>query len=94
MHQYLNHTDILGNYILSSQAAGYLNNNLTFKWIQHFNKCSAVRQRGVYHLLLLDGHGLYLIIEFTEYYKQRNIHLFAILAYISHFLQPLNIILF
>ena len=31
MHQYLNYMDILGNYILGSQAAGYLNNDFTFK---------------------------------------------------------------
>ena len=67
MHQHLNYTDIPGNYILGSQAAGYLNNNLTFKWIQHFNKYSAVRQQGVYRLLLLNGHSLHLIIEFAKY---------------------------
>ena len=94
IHQHLNHTDIPGNYILGSQAVGYLNNNLAFKWIQHFNKYSAIRQQGIHRLLLLNGYSSHLIIEFAEYYKQRNIYLFAIPAYISHFLQPLNIILF
>ena len=94
IHQHLNYINIPGNYILGSQAVGYLNNNLAFKWIQHFNKYSTMRQQGVYRLLLLNGYSLHLIIEFTKYYKRRNIHLFAILAHISHFLQPLNIILF
>ena len=53
-----------------------------------------MRQQGVHRLLLLDGHSSHLIIEFAEYYEQRNIHLFAIPAHISHFLQPLNVILF
>ena len=44
IYQHLNHTDIPGNYILGSQAVGYLNNNLAFKQIQHFNKYSAIRQ--------------------------------------------------
>jgi len=94
MHQHLNHTDIPGNYMLGSQAAGYSNNDLAFEWIQHFDKCCAVRQQGVHRLLLLNGHGSHLTIEFAEYCEQRNIHLFAIPAHTSHFLQPLNIVLF
>ena len=49
---------------------------------------------GTHRLLLLDGHGLHLIKEFAEYYKEKNIYLLAIPPHISHFLQPLNIILF
>ncbi|OCK97065.1 uncharacterized protein K441DRAFT_712513 [Cenococcum geophilum 1.58] len=49
---------------------------------------------GAHQLLLLDGYGLYLIKEFAEYYKEKNIHLLAIPPHISHSLQLLNIILF
>jgi len=49
---------------------------------------------GAHRLLLLDGHGSHLIKEFTEYYKEKNIHLLAIPPHISHFLQPLNVVLF
>ena len=94
MYQYFNYTDIPSNYMLGFQAAGYSNNNLTFKWIQYFDKYSAVRQQGVYYLLLLNGYGSHLTIKFAEYCEQRNIHLFAIPAHISHFLQPLNVVLF
>ena len=86
MHQYLNYIDILGNYILGFQAAGYLNNNFAFKWIQYFNKYSAIYQQSTYYLLLFNGYSSHLIIEFAKYYKQKNIHLFTILAYTSHFL--------
>ena len=49
---------------------------------------------GAYWLLLLDGYGLHLIKEFAEYYKEKNIHLLAIPPHTSHFLQPLNVVLF
>jgi len=49
---------------------------------------------GAHRLLLLDGHGLHLIKEFAEYCEEKNIHLLAIPPHISHFLQPLDVVLF
>ena len=48
LYYYIRHTDLLDNYILGTQTAGYLNNNYAFKWIKHFNKYSKARQMGVY----------------------------------------------
>jgi hypothetical protein len=45
-------------------------------------------------LLLLDGHGLHLTMELAQYCKERNIYLLALPAHTSHFLQPLNVVLF
>ena len=49
---------------------------------------------GTHRLLLLNGYGSHLIKEFVEYYEEKNIYLLAIPPHISHFLQPLNIVLF
>jgi DDE superfamily endonuclease len=49
---------------------------------------------GIYQLLLLNRYGSHLTKEFAEYCDKNRIILFAIPPYISHFLQPLDIILF
>ena len=38
MHQHLNNTDIPDGYMLGAQTRGYLNDDLAFEWIQHFDK--------------------------------------------------------
>ena len=48
LYHYITHTDLLDNYILGTQTAGYLNNNYTFKWIKYFNKYLKAQQVGVY----------------------------------------------
>ena len=80
--------------MLGAQTKGYLNDDLAFNWIQYFDRQSAARQMGAHRLLLLDGYGSHLTKEFAEYCEEKNIHLLAIPPHISHFLQPLNIILF
>jgi hypothetical protein len=42
----------------------------------------------------LDGHGSHLTVELVEFCEQRNIILFSLPPHSSHFLQPLNIVLF
>ena len=47
-----------------------------------------------YRLLILDGHGSYIDIEFMILCKQSKIHLLYLLAYTLHILQPLDLALF
>jgi hypothetical protein len=72
--------------MLGAQTKGYLNDDLAFNWVQHFNRQSATRQIGAHQLLLLDSYGLHLTKEFAEYYEEKNIYLLAIPPHISHFL--------
>ncbi|OCK87679.1 uncharacterized protein K441DRAFT_592805, partial [Cenococcum geophilum 1.58] len=48
---------------------------------------------GVYRLLIFNSYGSYLTKEFIKYCDNRKIILFTLL-YISHLLQPLNIVIF
>ena len=80
--------------MLGAQTRGYSNDDLAFEWIQHFDKQSARRQIGAHRLLLLDGHGSHLTMELAQYCEERNIHLLALPAHTSHFLQPLDVVLF
>src|ERR1700723_1894418 len=94
LHHHITHTDLPDNYVLGVQTAGYSNDDYAFEWIKHFDKYSKARQVGVYRLLLLDGHGSHLTKEFAEYCDENRIILFAIPPHTSHFLQPLDIVLF
>jgi hypothetical protein len=47
-----------------------------------------------YRLLIIDGHKSYYLIEFQDYYKENKIITLYILLYLSHLLQPLNVILY
>ncbi|OCK93599.1 uncharacterized protein K441DRAFT_565142, partial [Cenococcum geophilum 1.58] len=49
---------------------------------------------GAYRLLIFNGYGLYLIKEFLNYYNDYKIILFSLLLYISHNLQPYNVVIF
>ena len=45
-------------------------------------------------MLLLNSYSSHLTKEFAEYCEEKNIHLLAIPPHTSHFLQPLDVVLF
>ena len=49
------------------------------------------RTKGVYRLLILNGHGSHVIPEFDLFYKDYCIITLYILLYLLHLLQPLDI---
>ncbi|KFY29511.1 hypothetical protein V491_00001 [Pseudogymnoascus sp. VKM F-3775] len=65
-------------------------NETGLDWIQHFNKHTASRTKGIYCILVLDGHESHESAEFQEYCKAHNIITLGLPAHSSHLTQPLD----
>jgi len=87
-------TSIPDNYLLATSESSYNNDELTIKWIGHFQRFSAERQSGEYRLFLLDGFGSHCTKEFLEYCEVNNIVVFCLPPHSSHLLQPLDVVVF
>jgi hypothetical protein len=71
--------DIHPDYVFATNketGSGYLNDILVIDWLEHFEEHtrpgtkirSGVVHNGEWRMLVLDGHGSHLIIEFMDYY--------------------------
>ena len=78
--------------IIALSSTGYSNDEISLKWIQHFNKYS--RPTGLKRLLILDGHSSHHTIEFIEFCESHKIILFAMPPHLTHLLQPLDVVVF
>jgi len=87
-------TKIPGHYLMATSETGYNNDDLTIKWLAHFQRFSAKRQEGVYPLLLLDGFSSDCTKEFLDYCDQHKIIVFCLPPHLSHLLQPLDVVIF
>jgi hypothetical protein len=61
------------------------------QWIKHFNTHTEDRVRGVYRLLIVDGHASHATPEFEQYCKDNKIISLCMPAHSSHLLQPLDV---
>ena len=93
MRQYLE-TTIPNSYTIGISNTAYTNNEIALKWIKHFNLYTQGRIKGAYRLLILNGHGSYKTLEFTQYCINQKILLAYFPLYLTHKMQPLNIVVF
>jgi DDE superfamily endonuclease len=54
------------SYTISISDIAYTNDEIAFEWIKHFNFYTQSRTKGVYRLLILDGHGSHKMLEFIN----------------------------
>jgi hypothetical protein len=68
-----NHRDLVikSGCTLACTKNGWFNNDMAFKYIQHFAKYN--RPTGIYTLLILDGHGSHAIFRFKQIAYKNNI---------------------
>ncbi|KAF2179752.1 CENP-B protein, partial [Zopfia rhizophila CBS 207.26] len=93
--QWYNHTEIPGDYhLLGVSDSGYNNDELSLDWIEHFNRFSAVSQKGAWRLLLFDGFGEHLTKQFMDYCFEHKIYPQPLPSHTSHILQPLDVCCF
>jgi hypothetical protein len=59
-----------------------------------FNRFSKQKARRKYRLLILNGHGSHITIDFINYYDQNKILLAILPPYLTNTLQPLNKVIF
>ncbi|RAQ98945.1 pogo transposable element [Stemphylium lycopersici] len=80
---------------ISSSPSGWTNNEIGLAWLkQVFDRGTKAKARSSYRLLILDGHGSHLTMEFIDYYDQNKILLVVFPPHSTHTLQPLDVALF
>ena len=70
---------------------GWTNNELSVNWIKHFDQHTKARTKGVYRLLIFDGHESHHSDGFETHCKDNNILTLCMPAHSSHLLQPLDV---
>jgi hypothetical protein len=70
---------------------GWTTNEIGLDWLKHFDQSTKHRTKGVYRLLILDGHESHHSIDFEDYCKANNIVPLCLPSHSSHFLQPLDV---
>ena len=74
--------------------SGYSNDELSFLWLQHWNRLSQRHQKGAYRMLVMDGYDSHLTYQFLRYCELNKIIVLQLPSHSTHFLQPLNVAIF
>jgi hypothetical protein len=80
--------------LVGISESGYVNDELAFEWIQHFERLTSPQIEGEWRLLLCDNYGSHTFFEFLEFAEQHHIVVVGLPAHTSHLLQPLDVVLF
>jgi hypothetical protein len=91
---WVTNTDLPGNFSLAVSDSGYANDELSLRWLEHFEHHSALRQQGEYRLLILNGYVSHCTVEFIQYCEAHKIIPFCLPPHTTHILQPLDVVLF
>src|SRR5450432_141349 len=84
--------DLPLDWTIGVSANGWTNDKLGLIWLQNvFEKHTAPRTKGVYRLLILDGHGSHGTPEFDLFAKEHSIITLCMPPHSSHLLQPLDV---
>ncbi|KAH5177126.1 hypothetical protein HBI67_211460 [Parastagonospora nodorum] len=79
----------------ASSLSGWTNNDIGLAWLkQVFDRSTKAKARSSYRLLILDGHGSHLSMDFIEYCDQNRILLMVYPPHSTHTLQPLDVVMF
>lgn len=80
---------------VSSSPSGWTNNDLGLAWLEQvFDRYTKAKARRSYRLLILDGHGSHVTMDFIKYCDQNKILLAILPPHSTHTLQPLDVVLF
>ena len=99
--------EAVGECLIGITENGQSNEEMDLKWLQHFKRytqrieaqeASKIDILSVeyhsYRLLIMDRHSFYTNIKFIEFYQKHKIIPICLLPHSTHFLQPLDLIIF
>jgi hypothetical protein len=79
----------------ASSPSGWTNNELGLSWLkQVFDRSTKEKAGRSYRLLILDGHGSHLTMDFIEYCDRNRILLAVYPSHSTHTFQPLDVVMF
>lgn len=80
------------DWVIGLSDTGWTNDDLGLIWLKDvFEKYTRDRTKGVYRLLILDGHGSHSTPEFDLFCREHNIITLCMPPHSSHLLQPLDV---
>ena len=83
------------DWVIGVSENGWTDNILGLTWLKNvFEKHTIHRTKGVYRLLILDGHGSHLTPEFDLFYTEHSIITLCMPPHSSHLLQPCDVSFF
>ncbi|KAI1507013.1 Jerky protein [Pyrenophora tritici-repentis] len=87
--------NIDSRYIYNMDEKGFLIGILRLAWLkQVFDRETKAKARSSYRLLILDGHGSHVTMDFISYCDQNKILLAIYPPHSTHTLQPLDVVMF
>ncbi|KAK9631694.1 hypothetical protein V6Z94_010194 [Aspergillus fumigatus] len=92
MESWFNESEALpSNTTIATQANGWISDELALQWLQSFIKATNERtKRGEKRILIFDGHGSHLTIDFLQTCEDNGIIPFGFLPHTTHLCQPLD----
>jgi hypothetical protein len=94
MEDWFRQTSLDDDTLVGVSETAYTNDELALEWIKHFHRFSALKQRGEWRMLLLDGHDSHHTFEFLDFCRQKKILVFFLRPHTTHILQPLDVSVF
>jgi hypothetical protein len=82
------------NVIVSSTPTGWTNDRLGLAWLQRFDQYTKKKARQAWRLLICDGHGSHVTMEFLAYATKNRILVMVFPSRSTPTLQPLDVGIF
>jgi hypothetical protein len=80
---------------VTSSPSGWTNNDIGLSWLEQvFDRYTKKKARRAWRLLIVDGHGSHLTMDFLDYCEQNRILLATFPPHSTHTLQPLDVVMF
>jgi len=78
-------------WLYTTSENGWTSNEIGVEWLQRIFIPETATSNSQWRLLILDGHGSHIDIEFLWLCKQHRIYLLFLPAHSSHVVQPLDL---
>jgi hypothetical protein len=80
---------------ITSSPSGWTNNDIGLAWLEQvFNRSTKKKARRSWRLLIIDGHGSHVSMDFLDYCEANKILVAIFPPHSTHRLQPLDVVLF
>ena len=73
---------------------GWTDNEIALEWLKHFHAQTITRTKGVYRLLILDGHSSHITFQFVQFCQDHKIIPLCLPLHLTHYLQLLDVGIF
>jgi hypothetical protein len=84
-------SQLVPDWIYTTSENGWTANVIGLEWLRRIYIPETTPDLGKHRMLILDGHGSHIDIEFMWLCRQHRIHLLYLPAHSSHILQPLDL---